>query len=624
MPDIKFSNQYPYTDFHELNLDWVIKEVKYWSTKVGKTIQSIELTGTAGLVDTYTINYSDGTTSTFDVTNGNGIASVAKTGTAGLVDTYTITFQDGSTSTFEVRNGAAAIDPTLTLPDYAADAKATGDRFSNIDNEIGKLEDATIYKTVEDIVPDDVVPNYVWYKYNDTTASYYASNKYGYKKYIVSNLPDDIIITTYTFDAGMQYVFVDANNIIKGTLITSDYKTTGVVHVPRDAVYLYINYYQNAETANFKPFGAKRFSTYLQKNKKESFARRPITADKTYQGYFIYSTNTAGFVKFEDNVSFTSYSKKVEVGDVIRLKSSYFAALAGYVLTDDNFIPYFVKHTTSSGSASYDDTITIQTSGYVLYTAYGTSAFYDQYDLIDVLAPAANRLIGKKIFFDGDSITMASGIDVVGYVPQIENITGCVAQNLAVDGGTLTSGTVLPGGGARHHVCESILNSDADTDIYCISGGYNDWGIGQSQVGTLDPQITDDLTQFDTTTLYGALDYIFTWIMKNRPGKPILFIMTHNPLNYRIAGGAYATAQITLDEWFGYIKNACRKYSVPVVDLFNNICGLHFIGITVYRQFVFALFVDVNDIDVTGVKESTEGNVLMTDDAKGIVGCLSV
>lgn len=132
MPDIKFSNQYPYTDFHELNLDWVISQVKYWSERVGKSIQTIEKTGTAGLVDTYTITYSDGSTSTFDVTNGNGIASVEKTGTSGLVDTYTITFQDGSTSTFDVTNGAAAVDPTLTLPDYAADAKATGDRANEI------------------------------------------------------------------------------------------------------------------------------------------------------------------------------------------------------------------------------------------------------------------------------------------------------------------------------------------------------------------------------------------------------------------------------------------------------------------------------------------------------------
>lgn len=130
MPDIKFSNQYPYTDFHELNLDWVIKEVKFWSERVGKSIQKIELTGTVGLVDTYTITYSDGSTSTFNVTNGNGIASVAKTGTVGLVDTYTITFQDGSTTTFEVHNGTASIDPTLSLSDYAADAKATGDAIN--------------------------------------------------------------------------------------------------------------------------------------------------------------------------------------------------------------------------------------------------------------------------------------------------------------------------------------------------------------------------------------------------------------------------------------------------------------------------------------------------------------
>ena len=133
MPDIKFSNKYPYTDFHELNLDWIIKEVKFWSERVGKSIQKIEKTGTVGLVDTYTITYSDGTTSTFDVTNGNGIASVAKTGTVGLVDTYTITFQDGSTTTFEVTNGTAAIDPTLTLSDYAADAKATGDAIHRRD-----------------------------------------------------------------------------------------------------------------------------------------------------------------------------------------------------------------------------------------------------------------------------------------------------------------------------------------------------------------------------------------------------------------------------------------------------------------------------------------------------------
>ena len=80
--------------------------------RTGNGITSITKTGTAGLVDTYTIAFTNGTTSTFTVTNGaagaagNGITSITKTGTAGLVDTYTITYTNGSTSTFTVSNGA--------------------------------------------------------------------------------------------------------------------------------------------------------------------------------------------------------------------------------------------------------------------------------------------------------------------------------------------------------------------------------------------------------------------------------------------------------------------------------------------------------------------------------------
>lgn len=71
----------------------------------GQSIKSIKKTGTSGLADTYTITLTDGTTSTFTVTNGNGIKSILKTDSNGLVDTYTITYNDGTTSTFTVTNG---------------------------------------------------------------------------------------------------------------------------------------------------------------------------------------------------------------------------------------------------------------------------------------------------------------------------------------------------------------------------------------------------------------------------------------------------------------------------------------------------------------------------------------
>lgn len=76
--------------------------------EAGGTISSIEKTSSVGDVDTYTITLNDGTTSTFEVTNGSNIDSIEKTATAGLIDTYTVTLTNGDTSTFEVKNGEDA------------------------------------------------------------------------------------------------------------------------------------------------------------------------------------------------------------------------------------------------------------------------------------------------------------------------------------------------------------------------------------------------------------------------------------------------------------------------------------------------------------------------------------
>ena len=119
----------------------------------GRGITQIVKTSTNGNVDTYTIYYSDNSTSTFTVTNGvdgesiqgekgadghtpeitisldgywiidgvktefiargpqgepgRGITEIVKTSTSGNVDTYTIYYSDNTTSTFTVTNGVA-------------------------------------------------------------------------------------------------------------------------------------------------------------------------------------------------------------------------------------------------------------------------------------------------------------------------------------------------------------------------------------------------------------------------------------------------------------------------------------------------------------------------------------
>lgn len=89
-------------------------------------VVNFEKVGSEGKIDTYKITYSDGTSTTFTVTNGTdgtngidgidgvGIYEVKKTSSEGMVDTYTIYFTDGSTATFTVTNGNSSTGDIIT------------------------------------------------------------------------------------------------------------------------------------------------------------------------------------------------------------------------------------------------------------------------------------------------------------------------------------------------------------------------------------------------------------------------------------------------------------------------------------------------------------------------------
>lgn len=79
-----------------------------------KSIDSISLTSTSGLIDTYTITFTDGSTSNFNVKNGadgKSITGITKTSTSGNVDHYDVDLSDGSTTSgFDVTNGTNGTD----------------------------------------------------------------------------------------------------------------------------------------------------------------------------------------------------------------------------------------------------------------------------------------------------------------------------------------------------------------------------------------------------------------------------------------------------------------------------------------------------------------------------------
>lgn len=109
----------------------------------GRGIVSILLTSTAGLVKTYTITYTDATTSTFDVTDGEdgthgtpgapgrGISSIVLHATVGLVKTYRITFTDATTFDYDVTDGEDGGGGTggAEPPELHLDFEEAGDQF---------------------------------------------------------------------------------------------------------------------------------------------------------------------------------------------------------------------------------------------------------------------------------------------------------------------------------------------------------------------------------------------------------------------------------------------------------------------------------------------------------------
>ena len=94
---------------------------------------------------------------------GVGIQSIDKTSTNGLVDTYTITMTDGSTSEFTVTNGSSGVtpdgdevmlptvDPTLTLEGYSADAKAVGERLEAVEYQTVTTDFKSSHKDLPEI-----------------------------------------------------------------------------------------------------------------------------------------------------------------------------------------------------------------------------------------------------------------------------------------------------------------------------------------------------------------------------------------------------------------------------------------------------------------------------------------
>ena len=171
---------------------------------------------------------------------------------------------------------------------------------------------------------------------------------------------------------------------------------------------------------------------------------------------------------------------------------------------------------------------------------------------------ADNILLGKKIVYAGDSISGSRESNGGGYPALIAARSGCVYENFAHGGARLCSSRDNPS------VVDTLADLPSDGDLYCFQGGINDFW-GNTPLGDVIPN--DYSGTYDTNTICGALETIFTYCLENFPGKPVCFVITHKVQNTATAANANGD---TFADYREAMIRVCHKYSIPYYDAFNE------------------------------------------------------
>lgn len=179
-----------------------------------------------------------------------------------------------------------------------------------------------------------------------------------------------------------------------------------------------------------------------------------------------------------------------------------------------------------------------------------------------------NKLYGKTVIFDGDSIC-AGSTDRGSWATRIAEKNALKAcKNYAVGGGIISEGLYHQSGARRHSVSETLEKMHEefpDADYIVLEGGTNDADLHshieeRNLRGSFDPY--DYSGEYDRTTFAGALESIFYRATKYWLGKRICYIVAHKM--------SWGKPFINRRSYFDLAIEICKKWGIPYLDLWNT------------------------------------------------------
>ncbi len=242
-----------------------------------------------------------------------------------------------------------------------------------------------------------------------------------------------------------------------------------------------------------------------------------------------------------------------------------------YFDSNKNYVSSQQLNTHNSGSYSIIPTISDNTVKYIrLY--FGTSMpnwvnnshFVEEgtVPLLDYSKTytTKNRWFGKKLLVLGDGIsTERAGLSDITYATQL----GIEYGFSSVTNLSISEKTIL------WHI-ENLNKYSDDYDLVIIMCGTNDHG-NNTTIG--------DINSTDNTTISGRVDILINALIEKKMEALIVFLTPIKRVGtigsedeaLNTTDGYYTKSGVTTKEVGEAIKNKCKQYSIPCIDLYDSI-----------------------------------------------------
>ena len=167
-----------------------------------------------------------------------------------------------------------------------------------------------------------------------------------------------------------------------------------------------------------------------------------------------------------------------------------------------------------------------------------------------------NPWFGKKVVWNGDSITQGYGAQPPFFSDIVASNLGMTSVNYGIGGSTISVKEDNPE--SRDPIVIRYEEMDDDADLIIIAGGTNDHSYSHTPVGTM-----EDRTNY---TFYGALHNLCLGLINKYVGKQIVFMTPIERYRDRLTTDGYSLADFS-----DIIQEVCGYYGIPVLDMYREV-----------------------------------------------------